>query len=293
MSNFLKLIKDIQAPLLEIGQKELSENLISQEVSKILTIANVHKEFDEHEFLQNLIKSDIQSYYPAGSFSDFHCLLEENDFFRTELYFWDGRDTGIHSHPFLGSFQCLKGSLVAIDFDFKASDSIKGSREISLGELKITNKLKMSVGDVYPILQGTDHIHKTMHLGPTINLCIRSRTEKSLPNYSFLYPGMRIEKKPLNSQEERWLELYGYLSRREDNEELLQKTFEKLDLPALIYLAFVGKKIMAPFMNQHSIDSFYKKCLKKINQTHPWDQFEKMTLENEKFIEKLNFAYKA
>jgi hypothetical protein len=292
MNNFLKIIKDIQAPLNEIGRKDFPETVIPIEVSKILSTANAHLEFNQNDLLKEMLDSQINSYYTAGTFSDFNCLLEENEYFRTELYFWDRRDTGIHSHPFLGAFQCLKGSLMAIDYKFSASTVINGSREVSLGELTLTKTQKIMAGDVYPIDQGTNHIHKTIHMEPTINLCIRSRTENSVPNFSFLYPGLRIQKKPLNSQEERWLELYGYLSLRMENEAILQKTFEKFDIPSLINFVINGKKIVAPFMNAEATDVFYKKCKEKINQTPSWNKLSSIIEENEKLNEKLNLAYK-
>lgn len=292
MSDFILSVEEMQAPLLKLWQQEKNIQKIALETSNILASFSLHKIFNEEQLLKDVLKKGIQSPYPAGSFSDFNCSLIENDLFRIELYFWDRLDTGLHSHPFYGSFQCLKGEVIVQDYTFKASEVMNGSREVAVGELNLKKTHKITDGNVYTIYQGQDHIHKTIHTLPSVNLCVRSFTDASMPNYNFLYPDFRIDKKPLTAEEEKKLELYNYLWGKGQHEELLKSILEQFDLPAIINFYIRGQQHLDRYLRPEAAKFFLDECTQKILENKSFAKVVESVQKNQLFIEKLNFGLK-
>lgn len=292
MNDFILSVEKMQAPLLKLWQQEKDTNKIALETSAILASFSLHKIFNEETLLKDIFKNGIKSFYPAGSFSDFNCSVVENDLFRIELYFWDRLDTGLHSHPFYGSFQCLSGEVAVQDYTFKPSEVMNGSREVAMGELTLTNNQKIADGNVYTIYKGHDHIHKTIHTLPSVNLCVRSFTDPSIPNYNFLYPDFRIDKKPLTAENEKALELYSYLWGKNEHAELLKSIIEQFDLPAIINFYIRGPKLLDSFMRPEPANFFLNECKQKILANKSFAKVIESVKKNQLFIEKMNFALK-
>jgi quercetin dioxygenase-like cupin family protein len=292
MKDFFSELDRMCIPLLALWSKEVDLRKKSLETSNIMSSFELNKCFDEEQLLKNVLKKGINGHYPAGTFADFNCLLGENSFFRMELYFWNHLDTGLHSHPFYGSFQCLKGEVVVQDYSFTASEILKGSREIALGKLNLSETKRVKEGDVYSIYSGPDHIHKSLHVGPTVNFCVRSLTDPSIPNYNFLYPDFRIEKKSFTFEEEKRLELFNYLVETHAQSELIAGTLDLFDLPGIISIYLSGSKFLARFMSVESARVLKDECKKRILEDKIFCQILNSENDNQIFISKLNFAYK-
>ena len=292
MSDFSSDLERMYSPLLNLWQKEQDTNIIAIETANILASFSLHESFHEEELINEVLRTGLKSHYPAGSFSDFNCLLKENNFFRMELYFWDKLDTGIHSHPFYGAFQCLKGAVVVQDYSFKPTNVFTGAREIAFGELSLKGTKRMDAGDVYSISSGTDHIHKTLHLRPTVNLCIRSSSDPSVPNYNFLSPDFRIEKRNLSPEEEKILELFNYLSEKSAQAELLLEVLAQFDLNTLVFLFLSGPKLLNRLMSDKAALLFKDECKKKILEHEIFSKVFNSLDSNQVLMSKLNFAFK-
>ena len=292
MSDFSSDLERMYSPLLHLWQKEPDTNIIAIETANILASFSLHHSFNEEVIIKEVLSTGLKSHYPAGSFSDFNCLLKENAHFRIELYFWDKLDTGIHSHPFYGAFQCLKGAVVVQDYTFRPSYVISGAREIAFGELSPHGTKRMDAGDVYSISSGTDHIHKTLHLRPTVNLCIRSSSDPAVLNYNFLYPDFRIEKRSLSPEEEKTLELFNYLAGKSAQQDLLLEIFQQFDLSTLVFIFLAGPKLLNRFMSAEAALLFKDECKKKILEHKTYSKVFHSLDSNQVLMSKLNFAYK-
>lgn len=164
---------------------------------ELLLGAKLHEIYNFEELVKASFQSDFNpdQNYGGFQFSDLPITVSMGQHCFLDLYFWRRRPTVIHDHHFTGAFQCLEGTNVDLEFEFKTSKKIGLYHDLGSLELKQSRTLK--AGDIAPIDLLDKFIHQNHHQAElTINACFRTPDigETNLSNY--LYSGLRFEKHP-------------------------------------------------------------------------------------------------
>ena len=166
-----------------------------REAAELLSSAKLHESFDFQELVKASFdrKKAPDQYFKHLEFSDLPITVARGENCFVDLYFWRRRPTVIHNHHFMGSFQCLTGNNV--DLEFKFLESKKLTKYISLGKVQELHARILKPGDIAEINYLDKFIHQNHHQADlTINLCFRTPQESKSHISNFLFSGLRYEK---------------------------------------------------------------------------------------------------
>lgn len=194
-----KLI-DLSCDLVKRGDEFISTHgplKFFNTASALLAEAKLHEAFQ----LEDLIKASFSDNfnqnqnYGSFQFSDLPVTIAMGEHCFLDLYFWRRRPTTIHNHHFTGSFQCLEGINVDLEFEYVKEKSLGLYHD--LGQLRLRHSRTLVKGDIAPIDLLDKFIHQNHHQAElTINACFRTPDigEINLSNYT--YSGLRNEQHP-------------------------------------------------------------------------------------------------
>jgi hypothetical protein len=164
-------------------------------------------------------------------------MLFQGSRFYIEALFWFSGTTAIHEHSFSGVFAVLAGSSVHSHWRF-APGRVINSRMIC-GRLERVSTEILREGDQRTIQAGDRLIHQLFHLDlPSVSLVIRTYSERRhLPQYSYLPPGLAIDREDGDELRGRRLNLLDSMARGQLDGLLKysRMLIESDDLEALFY----------------------------------------------------------
>jgi hypothetical protein len=133
-----------------------------------------------------------------------------NGEFVVDLYFWLHSDTSIHTHSFSGAFKVLYGQSLHEIYTVKEKQAY--TKDVGMTELKRESIALLEAGDSHTIKAGEEFCHRVVHLkSPTVTLCIRSITDKNVPQWHYFENGLRILKRDLTEAIYKKLFYFEYL----------------------------------------------------------------------------------
>ena len=147
---------------------------------------------------------------PSGIFGDPPVIvyLSEDHKFYIELLFHFKMSMDIHDHGFTGAFVVLSGECANQIFDFKTEHSLP----VSFGILDRKSTECLRMGDIRPIRNGMQFIHRNLHLDkPTVTLVARTASD-NVAQHTYYAPGLSVESN-VSGVERRQLELIRSLLR--------------------------------------------------------------------------------
>lgn len=157
--------------------------------------------------------------------------------FYIEALFWLSGTTAIHEHSFSGVFAVLAGSSVHSHWRFVPERSIN-SRMIC-GRLERVATEILRPGGMRPIHAGDRLIHQLFHLElPSVTIVVRTFGERRhLPQYSYLPPGLAIDREDSDELRTRRLILLDGMARGhiEGLQNYSRTLIENGDLETLFY----------------------------------------------------------
>jgi hypothetical protein len=130
----------------------------------------------------------------AHLFGEPPVMLFQAPRFYIEALFWTSGTTAIHEHSFSGVFAVLDGSSVHSHWSFEPKRTVN-SRMIC-GQLKRISTEILRPGGMRAIHAGDRLIHQLFHLElPSVTVVVRTYGERRhLPQYSYLPPGLAIDR---------------------------------------------------------------------------------------------------
>lgn len=165
------------------------------EAANLLAQSNFASSFDYQELVEASLSpkfGEIQN-FNSFEFSDLPLTIGRGENCFIDIYFWRRRPTVIHNHHFSGAFQCLTGTNVDLEFEFKKTRKL--GKHHSLGELTMLKSRELKKGDIAPIGFMDKFIHQNHHQADlTVNLCFRTPEIKAHNIANYLYSGLRFEK---------------------------------------------------------------------------------------------------
>jgi hypothetical protein len=121
-------------------------------------------------------------------------MLFQSARFYIEALFWLSGTTTIHEHSFSGVFAVLSGSSVHNHWRF-VTERVVNSRMLC-GQLERVHTEILQPGMMRPIHAGDRLVHQLFHLDlPSVTIVVRTYRERPhLPQYSYLLPGLAIDR---------------------------------------------------------------------------------------------------
>lgn len=163
--------------------------------------------------------------------------LFNNGKFIVDLYIWVDFDTSIHSHGFRGAFRVLHGQSLHETFNAKTLKEV--ASDLRFVDMQDVALEKLSVGDVRTIAAGLDLTHRVIHLeNPTITLCVRTVSDTSLKQWTYLPTGLAVQKNDVNEDLIKKVYYFQYLLGRNESSALvfLESLLSELSLSSQIHL---------------------------------------------------------
>ncbi len=161
--------------------------------AELLAASEIHKHFNVEEIVGSVFSGKTPQHFKSLEFSDLPVTVAQGKNCFIDIYFWRRRPTVIHNHHFAGSFMCLLGNNVDLEFTFTKERTIGKYHQLGKLELKQTRNIQS--GHIAEIAFLDKFIHQNHHQADlTVNLCFRTpqKPGKSLANY--LFSGLRYEK---------------------------------------------------------------------------------------------------
>jgi hypothetical protein len=147
---------------------------------------------------------------PSGIFGDPPVIvhLSDDHKFYIELLFHFKMSMDIHDHGFTGAFVVLSGECANQIYNFESEEPLP----VSSGTLDRRHTERLQVGDVRPIPNGRQFIHRNLHLDePTVTLVARTASD-NVTQHTYYAPGLSVES-GVTGVERRQLELIQSLLR--------------------------------------------------------------------------------
>ncbi len=189
---FLELAKKINRKGDAFIQKNGIRNF-HKASAELLSSSQIENYFNMEEVVDSVFTGKTPQHFKSLEFSDLPVTIAQGKNCFIDIYFWRRRPTVIHNHHFAGSFMCLLGNNVDLEFTFKKDRAV--GKYHQMGELTLRQTRNIKSGDIAEIDYLDKFIHQNHHQADlTVNLCFRTpqRPGKSLANY--LYTGLRYEK---------------------------------------------------------------------------------------------------
>lgn len=210
----------------QIAQDVLARNPLAQQVEVADIVDWIFSPF------QTLIQPKN-----AYLFGEPPVMLFQAPRFYIEALFWFSGTTAIHEHSFSGVFAVLAGSSVHSHWHF-SPERVVNSRMIC-GRLERVSTEILRPGGIRPIHAGDRLIHQLFHLDlPSVTIVIRTNGQRRhLPQYSYLPPGLALDREDPDEVRTRQLLLLDGMARGylDGLRKYMRGLIENGDLETLFY----------------------------------------------------------
>ncbi len=123
---------------------------------------------------------------PDAKFGDMSITLFNGREFNIVAIFWLDSATAIHQHGVSGAFQVLAGSSLHACYRFERTRDVDD--HVHLGKVVLDKLEVLGLGDVRPVLSGTEGVHALWHLQrPSVSFVVREY-DGALPPYAYRAP---------------------------------------------------------------------------------------------------------
>lgn len=165
-------------------------------------------------------------------------MLFQSMRFYVEALFWLSGTTTIHEHSFSGVFAVLAGSSVHNHWRF-APERVVNSRMLCGNLSRVCTEI-LHPGMMRPIHAGNGLIHQLFHLDlPSVTIVVRTNGEsRHLPQYSYLLPGLAIDREDGDELRRRRLLLLDGMARGQIDglQKYACRLIASCDLETLFYM---------------------------------------------------------
>lgn len=262
-----KLVKKGDRFIAQYGVKEFHKK-----AADLLADGSMAQAYDYQQLVTESFKPSFHRHtqnFEGFEFSDLPITLARGENCFIDIYFWRRRPTVIHNHHFVGAFQCLHGSNLDLEFQFKEKKKI--GKYHAMGEVKLLQSHFLQKGDIQAIAPLDKFIHQNHHHADlTVNLCFRTGDIKKNSLSNYLFSGLRYEKNPL---------LLGRVERLLRFTNLEKFSFKELDLTLDDAMYFLIRTDGSTSQNKNflNLKSHFEKMVKKdtgLSITRLFDQHE-------------------
>jgi len=161
--------------------------------SDVLTEVPLPDDLEATAVLDSLVRDDgmpIQR-HPSDPFGQPPTVMYFNEGLEVQVLTWLDGSTVIHDHEFDGAFRLAQGSSLHVEYSFLPSESFADGR-LLIGELPMLSSEVLGVGDVRPIVSGSEFIHALFHLEcPSLTIVVRNlSSEATAPQLEYRPPGI-------------------------------------------------------------------------------------------------------
>lgn len=159
------------------------------------TFAAFRREFSVEKVCQWLGQGESlpHQYDPSNQFGQppLTVLVDQEQRFFFDLYFWQIPNTAIHDHKFCGAYTVLNGRSLNITYDFK--QSVQYADHMLGGELTVSGYRIVDADTSEKIEGGSSFIHSVQHLtAPTISFIIRTPDYPVPAQYHYMRGGLAL-----------------------------------------------------------------------------------------------------
>ncbi|MFT3837320.1 MAG: hypothetical protein QM723_10035 [Myxococcaceae bacterium] len=236
MEHFARLGRDVQQRWRKAGFRRAAFARLAAEA---LTAAELHRKVDVRALLAWYAHEGhrVEQLDPHSLFGEPSITVWRNERFVVDVYFWLRPEIAIHDHAFCGAFTVLQGRSLHARYRFDEAEKI--APHLFVGELALTEVAPLEEGDVEPIAEGRELVHRVWHWTyPTVSCAVRTVLKKGITSSNYEGPlAWRRLYQPIEFTKQ--LRVLGYLATMGDplRGEVLESLVRHDDpLVALTYL---------------------------------------------------------